>query len=359
MEHAQHAFMDGRVESPSVLGLRIAGALGRRVRTVAYQIGRGLIGLLGVVLVLGLSGTVYESVAEAADARAYPPPGQMVDVGGYRLHINCIGTGSPTVVIEAGWGDSSGAWSSWVQPPAARTTRVCTYDHAGMGYSEPGPLPRTAERFSQELHALLDGAGVPGPYVLVGHSLGGATVRVFAHHYAADVAGVVLIDSMSPSAAKPSTSAAKTEPDSHSIADWAATLPARTGLLRLLSGPLDAYHGLSREQANAYSSFSIRPRSFQTWLDEGKGMPASLAQAGAVKSLGAVPLIVLSRGLTVEPDEDWQRMQTELLGLSSRSTQLFADKSGHNVEFDQPEAAVGAIDKMVELTRDQAPVAAR
>jgi pimeloyl-ACP methyl ester carboxylesterase len=347
MNHAQHAFIDGRVESPSALGPRIAGVLSRRVRPLAFQTGRGLIGLLGVVAVLGLSGTAYESVAEAADARAYPPPGQMVDVGGYRLHINCIGTGSPTVVIEAGWGDSSGAWSSWVQPPAARTTRVCTYDRAGMGYSEPGPLPRTAERFAQELHTLLSGAGVAGPYVLVGHSLGGATVRVFAHEYATDVAGVVLIDSMGPGAEK-----ARTEPDSHSFADWAVTLPARTGVLRLLSGPLDAYHGLSPERANAYSSFAIRPGSFQAWLDEGKGMSESLAQARTVKSLGAVPLIVLSRGLTVEPDADWQKMQTELLALSSRSTQLFADKSGHNVEFDQPDAAVAAIEKMVELTRD-------
>ena len=141
------------------------------------------------------------------------------------------------------------------------------------------------------------------------------------------------------------------ESDSHSFADWALTLPARTGLLRLLSGPLDAYHGLSPEQANAYSSFSMRPRSLQAWLDEGKGMPQSFVQAGAVTSFGATPLIVLSRDRTVEPDQDWQRMQTELLGLSSNSQQFFATESGHNVEFDQPQAAVGAIEKMVELTR--------
>src|SRR5438132_4070701 len=97
----------------------------------------------------------------------------------------------------------------------------------------------------------------------------------------------------------------------------------------------------------------------QAWLDEGKGMSESLAQAGAVNSFGAVPLIVLSRGLIVEPDQDWQRMQTELLGLSSSSQQLFADKSGHNIEFDQPEAAVGAIEKMVEQTREQAAEAGR
>src|SRR5438270_10597658 len=97
-----------------------------------FLLGSGRI--LAVLLGLALSGAAYESVAEAADARAYPPPGQMVDIGGYRLHINCISTGGPTVVIDAGWGDSSAAWSSWVQSPAARTTRVCTYDRAGMGY---------------------------------------------------------------------------------------------------------------------------------------------------------------------------------------------------------------------------------
>ena len=95
----------------------------------------------------------------------------MIDVGGHSLYINCVGTGTPTVVIDAGWGDSSGAWSSWVQPGVARTTRVCTYDRAGMGYSEPGPLPRTAERFAHELHALLSGAGVPEADILVAFEL--------------------------------------------------------------------------------------------------------------------------------------------------------------------------------------------
>ena len=117
--------------------------------------------------------------------------------------------------------------------------------------------------------------------------------------------------------------------------------------------------GLSPQVANAYTAFSVTPRSVQTWLDEGKGMPESLAQADAVHSFGALPLIVLSRGLILGQDQDWQTMQTELLGLSSSSQQLFADESGHNIEFDQPEAAVGAIEKMVEQTREQTAVAAR
>jgi pimeloyl-ACP methyl ester carboxylesterase len=314
------------------------------------QVGRGLLGVFGVLVLVGLLGTIYESVAEAADARAYPPPGRMIDVGGYRLHINCVGTGSPTVVIDAGWGDSAGAWSSWVQPGVGSTTRVCTYDRAGMGYSEPGPLPRTAQQFAEELHTLLRRADVPGPYVMVGHSLGGLTVRVFAHEYAAEVAGVVLIESMSPSQAKPST-AAPTEAASHSISDWVLTLPARTGMLRLLAGPVHAVEGFAPEAANYYSVFWVTPRSLQAWLDEGKGTSDSLAQAGAVHSFGATPLIVLSRGVVVDPNSDWQAMQTQLLELSPISQHMFADRSGHAIEFDQPEAAVGAIQKMVEQTR--------
>ncbi|MCX6024566.1 MAG: alpha/beta hydrolase, partial [Chloroflexi bacterium] len=150
---------------------------GRRFLIWLVGIVTGLLGLL--LLCAG-----YESVSEAADARTYPPPGQMVDVGGYRLHIHCIGAGGPTVVIDAGLGDWSASWGSWVQPDVAKTTRVCAYDRAGMGYSEPGPPPRSAEHFAQELHTLLHQGGVPGPYVLVGHSLGGLTARVFAHQVA-------------------------------------------------------------------------------------------------------------------------------------------------------------------------------
>ena len=161
----------------------------RRGRRILTWLG----GIVGVLLVLGLVGWIYEPLAEAADAKAYPPPGKMVDVGGYRLHLNCTGSGSPTVVIESGLGDSSATWG-WVQPEVAKTTRVCTYDRAGMGWSETSPQPRTAREFAKELHTLLAKANEPGPYVLVGHSLGGYTVRVYAHDYPAEVVGVVFVD---------------------------------------------------------------------------------------------------------------------------------------------------------------------
>jgi len=304
--------------------------------------------IVGLLLVLMLSGAIYETMAETADMRAYPPPGQMVDVGGYRLHINCNGTGSPTVVIDAGWGDWSAGWG-WVQPEVAKTTRVCTYDRAGMGYSQAGPLPRNAEQFAKELHTLLHQANIPGPYVLVGHSLGGLSVRAFAHDYAAEVAGVVLIDSMSPAQFAQSSPDTKPQTASQSSGFSIPFVLARIGLVRLFAGPLGLTPALPPEVQNGFTAFSVTPRSIQAWADEGTGLPESGAQARAVKTFGDLPLIVLSRGLDQEPD--WMAMQADLLQLSSNSQQLTADKSGHNIQIDQPEAAVAAIVKMVEQLR--------
>src|SRR5215212_8125670 len=136
--------------TPTPTTMQIPSATWRSARLVLRGIGRTLAALVGLIIVLGLVGAVYESAAEAADVRAYPAPGQMVDVGGYRLHINCTGAGSPTVVIESGWGDMSATWG-WVQPEVAKTTRVCTYDRAGMGWSEASPEPRVAREYAQEL----------------------------------------------------------------------------------------------------------------------------------------------------------------------------------------------------------------
>src|SRR5512133_3761126 len=172
--------------------------------------------ILAVPLILLLAGGIYEPMAEAADARAYPQPGQMVDVGGYRLHIHCTGSGSPTVVIESGWGDSSAVWG-WVQPEVARTTRVCAYDRAGMGWSEASSQPRNAREFAKELHTLLVNAKEPGPYVLVGHSMGGFTVIVYAHDYQSEVAGLVLLDSQDLPASTGSAPSPTPKPDVNAL----------------------------------------------------------------------------------------------------------------------------------------------
>jgi len=313
--------------------------------------GRGCLIWLGriafSIIGLALVGYIYESVAEAADAKAYPPPGQLVDVGGHRLHINCAGSGRPTVIIEAGWEDWSTSWAAYVQPEVAKTTRVCTYDRAGMGWSEVGPLPRDAAQNAKELQTLLQNANIPGPYVMVGHSLGGLVVRVFVHEYSSDVVGVVLIDSMNPKQISQSPTV-QSQSESRSQPFSFKAMLARFGVARLLV-KLPAIAPSLGPNQEAYYPLYIRPQSFQTTANEGQGMPAAGEQADAVKSLGNLPLIVLTARQNTMPG--WQDWQSELLQLSSNSQHLFAENSGHTIQVDEPDAAVAAILKMVELVR--------
>jgi len=324
--------------------MNVSSATWRRGRQVLRAIGRTLVALVGLIVVLGLVGAIYESAAETADMRAYPPPGQLVDVGGYRLHINCTGTGSPTVVIESGWGDMSAAWG-WVQPEVAKTTRVCTYDRAGMGWSEASPEPRVAREYAKELHTLLANAHETGPYVLVGHSMGGYTVLVYAHDYPADVLGLVLVDSQDLPASDGAAPVPAPKPSENSV----TSLLARIGLMRLLADPLGAVENLPEGVKQAYTASAVAPRGVQAFTNEGMGMSEGGAQARAVTTLGALPLIVLSRGK--DQDAKHTAAQTSLLQLSTDSQQLFAEQSGHRIMIDQPEAAVAAIVKMVELVR--------
>jgi pimeloyl-ACP methyl ester carboxylesterase len=272
----------------------------------------------------------------------------LVDVGGYRLHINCTGTGAPTVIIDAGLGDWSTMWA-WVQPEVAKMTQVCTYDRAGNGWSDAGPLPRTAVQYAKELHALLHAADIPGPYVLAGHSLGGLSVRAFTGLYPSEVAGVVLIDSMSPRQFKLSSMSATPQMPSGSHPFTIFPVLARIGLVRLLVRPLGLIPHLPPQVEQAYLSRMVRPSNLQAYFgDESQGMPESGRQAEAVKTLKDIPLIVLTARANDIPG--WQEWQAELLQLSSNSQQLFAD-SGHNIEIEQPEAAIAAIVKMLELVR--------
>jgi pimeloyl-ACP methyl ester carboxylesterase len=319
-----------------------AGTLERRKRGCLSWLGWIVLSIIGLMLL----GYIYESMAEARDAKAYPPPGQLVDVGGYRLHINCTGSGSPTVAIEAGWGDSSAGWA-WVQPEVAKTTRVCTYDRAGMGWSESSPEPRTAREYAKELHTLLANANEPGPYVLVGHSMGGFTVLVYAHDYPDEVSGLVLVDSQALPAANAAWSPAPKPGGTSPV-----FLMARIGLMRLLAGPLGAIQDLPPEAKQAYTAYSVTPRSAQTQWDEFIGMSEGGAQARAVTTLGALPLIVLSARL--DDTADHTASQEGFLQLSTNSQQLYAEQSGHRIMIEQPEAAVAAILQMVQQIRETA-----
>ena len=167
------------------------------INQISAFLKRSIFFLTIFVLVLAIVGTVYQTAATEADRHNFPPPGNLIDVGGFKMHIHCEGEGSPTVILEAMSGGSSPHWG-WVQPEIQKVTRVCVYDRAGFGWSELDPEPPTLARTVRNLHTLLVNANIEGPYVMVGHSLGGVYVRQFAADYPEEVAGVVLLDEANP-----------------------------------------------------------------------------------------------------------------------------------------------------------------
>jgi pimeloyl-ACP methyl ester carboxylesterase len=183
---------------------------------------RIVVGLCGLIVVTAITGATYQWLATRKELAATPPPGRLVDIGGYRLHLWCTGDGAPAVILDTGLGGSTPGWG-FVQPAVARFTRVCSYDRAGMGYSDPGPSPRTARRIASELAELLARSGIDRPAVLVGASIAGFGVRVFASDYPERAAGLVLVD-------------ASHEDDAHDVPWMARFVPllSTIGVLRAL-----------------------------------------------------------------------------------------------------------------------------
>lgn len=293
-----------------------------RWRELGFWTRRVLLGLLSVLIVLAGAGARYQTVGTAIDQHTYPPPGQLVDVGGYRLHINCVGTGSPTVVLESGMFASSSLWA-WVQPEMAHHTRVCAYDRAGMGWSDPGPMPRDARQIAAELHTLLLAAHETGPYVLVGHSLGSASVRVYAARYPSEIAGVVLVDATHPDALArlPADVAAGFTPP-----EWQLRLfgiLGRVGVARgiHLLGP--DLHDLPLAQRTTVTALNLSTRSLDTIAVELGAIASSLTQARIADDLGTMRLIVLSAETTYATNPQaqrvWEMLQQDLTTLSSNS----------------------------------------
>src|SRR5215213_4726244 len=191
----------GWVWPPALLAL-VGWMIIRVRRQVRSRAARWLLYPVLAVLMVAAVGGGYETVRESLDARIYPMPGRLVDVGGHRMHLHCTGTGSPTVVLEPGQGGASSD-SGWVAPAVARDSTVCVYDRAGRGWSGGADGPQDAAQIAADLHTLLERAQVPGPYVLAGHSFGGLYVQTFAANYPHQLAGLVLLDSLARNRAHP------------------------------------------------------------------------------------------------------------------------------------------------------------
>ncbi len=254
----------------------------------------------------------------------------LVDVGGYRLAIHCIGEGSPTVVLKTGLGAPSEYWAP-VQREIAGLTRVCRFDRAGRGKSDPAPTtPRTCDDMVADLRALLHNAGIPPPYVLVGNSLGGMNARLYAYQYPGEVAGLVLVDG--------------SHQDQFTRIGEALPEP----------GP---------DSPDSHKGF------YQFWAGGGWRDPAnnpenvdfvtSREQLRAIHSLGDLPVVVLASGAFLQEaptrleagprlHEIWQDLQRELANLSSNSVYSVVESSGHFIQRDRPEVVVDAIRRVLD-----------
>jgi pimeloyl-ACP methyl ester carboxylesterase len=317
------------------------------------RIGMALVGLIVALFALAVAGAIYQTIATKRAERAYPPPGEMVDVGGYSLHINCVGQGSPTVLLDGGSGEMSADWVL-VQREVSDTTRVCAYDRAGMGWSETGPEPRDAKQISNELHALLEGANIDGPYVLVGHSFGGLYMQTYAARYPDEVAGVVLVDSSQPD----QFSHQPVARDSYEPQEFAvASLLARLGIVRLLSKFAPAPPELPHKQRAQIDALSPSTRQVSTYSLELRATPQSATQTRGLRSLGDKPLAVVTAG-TQEPE--WLKLQDDLVTLSSDSTHRVVEGATHTsllYERSDAQASSAAIVDVVAAVRNDRSLA--
>ena len=333
--------------------MHVSSPAWRRGRRVVRGIGRRLAALFGLIVVLALVGASYETIATAGDARRYPPPGQLVDVGGYRLHIQCVGAGSPTVVLDAGLGGSSLDWSL-VQPELGRSTRVCAYDRAGMGWSDPGPQPRTPRQIADELHTLLTNAGIAGPYVLVGHSLAGKNVRLFALQHPDQVAGMVLVDARS-EYVDANTSPAEVQAFQRASAAQASQyrVARSLGLVRLIGASLWGGPAMSRETRTEGMLLTTSQRGVDAQTAEGLERAADDVQLQAAPSLGDRPLIVLASEQNMTATPYWVEAQRRQAALSTNGRLIVPAGSVHYIHWEQPAVVIDAVRQVIEKARSR------
>lgn len=322
------------------------GGAERRKRPVIGALMRIAVGAAVVVAAAVGTGAVYEATANSVA----PPDGRLVDVGGYRLHLDCRGEGRPTVVIDAGLGGASLDWSL-VQPALLKTARVCVYDRAGMGWSDPRDAVPTPSRLATELHTLLSNAGEAGPFVLVGHSLAGKNVRLFAAAFPSEVAGMVLIDARS-ERIDAQMSAADTNGFNAVLKAQAVafSLGRRIGLARLLGGALIGQKLLPEAIASRMQLLETEPSAINEAYAEGIARSADDAVL-AGQSLGALPLTVIAAEQNITGLMGWAAAQASLAHLSTRGRLVIANGSGHYVQLEQPDLVISSIEQVIATVR--------
>jgi pimeloyl-ACP methyl ester carboxylesterase len=313
-------------------------------------------------LLLGINGTAGAAPGDAI----YTRPGTLVAADGTRLNLYCMGNGSPAVVFDSGWEDWAPVWTI-VQPEVAKWTRACSYDRAGAGFSDPGPLPRTSVRIADELRSALHNGGIEGPYILVGHAFGGDNVRTFAARHPGEVAGLVLVEADVTSSPEERRGQARLIASLRECRDAIAAgkplpalpgRPARTCAQQFFRGLPEAMWS-PELNAKLLELAQTKLAMYDAYISEMEQMPQDETYLEKhSRPLGSLPIRVLSTGnhgihaldqahpLNAEQqkyEQEVAREQAGWLALSSNAKQLFTDKSSEYIPFDQPNFVVDAI----------------
>ncbi len=297
-----------------------------------------------LLIVLALIGFAYEQRAHKQDAARFQPPGRLVEIGGYRLHLYCTGSGGPTVVLEHGHRANYLDWYL-VQPQIAKFTRVCSFDRAGHGWSDASPKARVPSMMAEELHTLLHAAGELPPYILVGHSFGGSESVMFAHKFPGEVVGLVLVDSPHPDALRSASSRERL---------WLRVIQLTMpfGLPRWRGW----CSGGPKEISAIKQALACSPQNFATILREDAAFTASANEVKAITDLGSVSLIVMARdpaiGRNAEAEARHSQQQRDTARLSTKSRVVIAEGSGHDVPLARPEVVAASVKELIKL---QAP----
>lgn len=309
--------------------------------------------IFSMVVIAGVAGVA----SAAVQAPALPPtvpaafvrpqaPGRLIDVGGRRLHVLCKGTAAgPTVVFEAGLSQyTANSTYGTAQEAIAPFARVCTYDRAGLGWSDPAPQSWTQAGMAADLHALLAAAGEPRPYVIVAHSLGGLLARTYVRTYPEDVAGLILLDASSDE-------------------DFAELAAARDAIMSKLDAAISSSRpgepvigmpaGTSPEVVMAFTPEILR--GVKVEFEALDRLPAEMKRPGGFGDLGNLPLIVVRRGKTEQPpskdDLRHQRIQENLAKLSKKGSLIVAQNSGHTIPLDEPGVVADAVRGMLDTLK--------
>ena len=335
----------------------------QRLLKLLKALGKGFLVFLVCAVILG---TAFEMRARRIAHETYPPRGQLVDIGGRRMHLDCRGEGSPTVILESGL-DSNGslAWSL-VHDPLSALTRVCAYDRAGVMWSDAKPGIQDADAVADDLHAMLQAAGIQGPLVLVCHSLGGPYLMDFTRRYGDEVEGLVFVDcSHADQIERLSKFPA---PDAVPLAYRVLNALAFTGIARLL--PADAPPELPADAAAKGHAYLAETMGGS--LKEMGAIRATLREAGELRDLGDRPLVVLTAmkpypkellatiGLTQEDglqmQQEWEKLGLDEASWSRHSRHESIADSQHYIQLQRPDRVIAAVTEVVGAVRARAPL---